>query len=118
VDAVAGRSYEYQIGIVDGSTERRLGQVWVDVPVNAAFGVRRAPDAGRSLQFTVSLSSTSAARLELVDVSGRRIAGRDLGSIGLGEHTVAIDAAVGPGIYWARLLQAGKMAATRVAVVR
>ena len=118
-DVVAGRSYEYRIGVLSGTTETFLGQVWVDVPLSETFAIRSLGGSGREpLAFLVSLSAASPARLELVDVTGRRIASLDLASLGIGEHRVQLGAdPVKPGIYWARLTQAGKFASTRIAVV-
>ena len=48
----------------------------------------------------------------------RRLASRDLGVLSSGEHTVQLAASVRPGVYWARLSQAGKMVTAKVAVVR
>jgi len=94
--------------------------VWVDIPLTATFALRQLPDGGRgAMKFAVSLPSTAPARLELVDVTGRRIAGADVSSAGLGERQVALDAgAARPGIYWARLSQAGKLVSAKVALVR
>jgi hypothetical protein len=115
---IPGHSYEYHIGLMSGTTERFLGQVWVDVPLTATFAVRHLTDANSgALQFAVTLPGAGVARLELVDVTGRRVAGADVA--GAGEHTVSLDArSARPGVYWARLSQAGKMVSTRVSVVR
>jgi photosystem II stability/assembly factor-like uncharacterized protein len=114
-----GHSYEYQIGLVSNGVERRLGSVWVDVPMGATFGLRRIADAGKGpLQFSVTLTSPAPARLELMDVTGRRVASQELSGLAMGEHRVQLDASARPGIYWARLSQAGKMVSTKVALVR
>ena len=118
-NAEPGHSYEYQIALTSGGVERRMGTVWVDVPLTAAFGVRRIADSGRGpLQFSVTLSSPAPARLELVDVTGRKIASQDLSGLTAGEHRVQLDASARPGVYWARLSQAGKLVSTKVALVR
>lgn len=119
-DAVAGRSYEYAIGITNNGIERVLGNVWVDVPETAAFALRAINDAqnGSTLRFVVKVPSATPARLELVDITGRRMADRDLGVLGAGEHTVELSSSVRPGVYWGRLSQAGKMVTAKVAVVR
>jgi hypothetical protein len=117
--AQAGHSYEYQIGITNGTTETRLGNVWVDVPLGMTFSVKRLADSGRGpLQFSVTLTSPATARLELLDVTGRVVAGRDLAGLAPGSHQVSLDSAAHPGVYWARLSQGGKMVSTKVALVR
>jgi hypothetical protein len=118
VNAVAGRSYEYAIGITSASGTRIMGNVWVDVPVNAEFSLKALPVTSNALSFVVSLPEAGSARIELVDITGRMIAKQDLGTLAAGQHSVNVSASLKPGIYWARLSQAGKMAATKVAVVR
>jgi hypothetical protein len=93
--------------------------VWVDVPLGMTFSVKRLADSGRGpLQFSVTLTSPATARLELLDVSGRVVAGRDLSGLAPGSHEVSLDSAAHPGVYWARLSQGGKMVSTKVALVR
>jgi len=121
VDAVAGRSYEYRIGVMIGGTEQMLGQVWVDVPVKASFGLSRLANTSSRgpLQFAVSLPSAAPATLELIDISGRRVTSMDLTSLGGGDHQVKMDAASAhSGVYFARLTQSSKMLSTRVVLVR
>ena len=94
--------------------------IWVDVPETAEFALRAINDTqgGNVLRFVVKVPSATPARLELVDITGRRMADRDLGVLGAGEHTVQLNASVRPGVYWGRLSNAGKMVTAKVAVVR
>ncbi len=73
-----------------------------------------------SLGISYSLGGWAPARLELVDVTGRQVLGRDLGSPGPGHHEARLGAGSSPppGVYWLRLSQAGQSAATRVVFVR
>jgi hypothetical protein len=54
-----------------------------------------------------------------VDVSGRRILGRDVGSLGAGRHRVnlAEGRRVAPGLYWVRLTQGNDRRQTRLTVI-
>jgi hypothetical protein len=56
----------------------------------------------------------------LLDVSGRELAAREVGSLGPGRHLVRLDAAghTPPGIYWLRLTQGGRSLVRRGVVVR
>jgi hypothetical protein len=120
MDVVRGRSYEYKLGVFTPTGERMFGQAWVDVPLEAEFALKRLSDGatGNSLTFAITLGADGPATLELVDVSGRRLSQQDLRGLGAGEHTVSLDAAQQPGVYWARLSQAGRMLSARVAFMK
>jgi len=56
----------------------------------------------------------------VLDVAGRAVLSREVGSLGAGRHTVALDlgANAAPGIYWLRLTQSGRALLARAAVIR
>jgi hypothetical protein len=64
-----------------------------------------------------SLAHDGPARLELLDVTGRRLASRDVGALGVGRHQVLLDtgARLVPGLYWVRLTQGADVRARHVA---
>ena len=68
----------------------------------------------------VTLVDESAARLEVLDVTGRVVLSREIGSHGAGEHTFDLAAGerLAQGIYFLRLRQGMSEARTRVVVVR
>jgi hypothetical protein len=82
--------------------------------------VRPNPSRGGALSVRFTLASAGGASLELLDVAGRRLAARDVGSLGAGRH--ALDLGEGrllpPGIYLVRLRQGAGTRVTRVAVLR
>ncbi|HUK64547.1 MAG TPA: T9SS type A sorting domain-containing protein, partial [Dongiaceae bacterium] len=82
-------------------------------------GVRPNPAAGGRLAVSFSLPTAEPARLELWDVTGRRVAAREVGSLGAGAHEVdlAFGAHVPAGLYLVRLTQGEAVRATRVAVI-
>jgi len=65
------------------------------------------------------LPSGSPAKLELFDVSGRRVAHRDVGQLGPGRHSVnlAEGGRLRPGVYLVRFTQDANVRATRAAVL-
>jgi hypothetical protein len=65
------------------------------------------------------LPAAAPARLELVDVRGRMIAARDIGSLGAGRHVVDLagERKLGAGIYVVRLTQGSLQRTTRVVVL-
>jgi hypothetical protein len=118
--------------IVGGANDNsNTGAAWVysqnaeaDVPAAApvAFtleGVRPNPARGNGLNVAFALPTGAIARLELLDVAGRRVVSREVGSLGAGQHTVnlAEGRKVAPGLYWVRLSQGANQRAARVAVI-
>jgi len=90
-----------------------------DQPVTFAIGPLANPSFGARLMVRFSLASSTAARLELLDVSGRRAAVREVGSLGPGHHQVALgeDRPLPSGLYFVRLSQGAKVAVARVAIL-
>ena len=89
-------------------------------PFAFALGrVRPNPASGRRLVAAFTLPRAQPATLELLDVSGRRITSREVGSLGPGPHTVELDGGTAaiPGLYWLRLTQGTRAGSTRVAIV-
>jgi len=118
-DITPGRSYEYEVGVMNGTRELRLGRVWLDVPMGRTLAVRSASSRAGELRLSLVLPTTESASLELVDVTGRRMVQRDLSSLAAGEHEVSLESgAMKPGIYWARLSQAGKLASAKLVYSR
>ena len=117
-----GARYEYRLGVASPLGEQFYGEVWVDVPLRArlALAGARPNPARRELSVTFSLASASPASLDLVDVSGRRIAHIAVGALGPGSHT--LDLAAGrplvPGLYFLRLEQGGSALTTRAVFAR
>ena len=67
-----------------------------------------------------TLPTAATARLELLDVGGRRIASHEVGSLGAGRHTLDLAQSqhFAPGLYLLRLTQGANTRTTRVAVIR
>jgi hypothetical protein len=79
--------------------------------------VRPNPSRGGTLTVRFSLPTDAPARLELLDVAGRRIASHE---VGVGQHTLDLGAGqhLAPGLYLVRLTQGANTRTTRVAVLR
>ena len=120
---IPGRTYVYRLGVVTGGGEQLGGEVWVDVPASGARlalqGVTPNP-ARHGFAVSFRLSDGSPAALELVDVTGRRVEAREVGSLGVGIHSVGLGRVAGleSGAYWVRLSQAGRSVSRRVSVLR
>jgi hypothetical protein len=55
-----------------------------------------------------------------MDVSGRRVFSREVGSLGLGEHVIRVDgdASLSPGLYVVRLTRGGRSLSAKAVTVR
>ena len=123
----AGRYYKLSAQDVNGNQSAFAaltpdGTVEVSGGGSVTFaleGVRPNPARSSRLGVAFSLATTASARLELLDVSGRRIATREVGALGPGRHVVdmAEGSGVAPGIYFVRLIQGSNERQTRVAVI-
>jgi hypothetical protein len=123
LEVVAGRRYGYRLayagaggGVITG------GETWVDIPAAmlalALEGFRPNP-AGLDPVAWFTLPDEAAARLEVLDVSGRRVFVREVGSLGAGRHALPLGAAgLGAGVYVIRLSRGERTITARAAVVR
>jgi hypothetical protein len=128
VDA-AGATFYYKLCAVDvhgnaSGFSTLLPSGTVDVPgggslVFALEGVRPNPSHGERLSVTFTLPTAAPGKLELVDVSGRRVAEHEVGPLGAGQHTLDLGAGrhLAPGFYLVRLTQGANTRTTRVAVL-
>jgi hypothetical protein len=103
-----GTRYAYRLGYVEQGLEQFTAETWVEVPALALAleGLRPNPAHGQ-LAVSFALPTPDPARLELIDVAGRLIASREVGSLGAGSHVarLAEDTRVPAGLYWLRLIQ-------------
>lgn len=119
-DVSPGAHYGYRLAWPDG---RRSADAWVDVPTGARLalaGARPNPSRGAPLVAFELPGGAGPATLELLDVAGRRVVVREVGLLGAGAHVVSLagDAPLAAGVYFARLRAAGDVRLARVAVVR
>jgi hypothetical protein len=95
------------VGVGDGSGARL-----------ALEGVRPNPARAGRLEVWFALASDAPARLELVDVSGRRIESREVGALGAGRHALSLaPGRVAAGLHFVRLTQGGVSRVIRVSVL-
>ena len=120
-DVAAGRRYGYRLTYpAAGGGVSTGGEVWVDMPTTAfALEGFRPNPAGLDPVAWFTLPDQAAARLDVLDVSGRSVFSREVGSLGPGRHAFALGAAgLRSGIYVLRLSRGGRALTTRAAVVR
>jgi hypothetical protein len=118
----AGVRYGYRIGLREAGIERFVAEVWVEMPraLELALAGARPNPAPRDFPVASTLPDASPARLEVLDVGGRRVFARDVGALGPGSHLVnlASGQALAPGVYLLRLSQGGRARTVRAVVVR
>ena len=117
-----GTRYGYRLGLASAGQESFVAETWVETPAAVGFallGGRPNPSSGR-LSASFTLPAARPAMLELMDVSGRRIVAREVGSLGAGAHTVDLTPrqALPPGMYLLRLTQGERTATARAAVLK
>jgi hypothetical protein len=121
-DVIAGTRYGYRLGVVASGAEEFLGESWVEVPAAAEMALAgfRSNPAGDDLSVEFSLPDGAPARLELFDVGGRRIASREVGTLGAGTHVVTFESErrPAPGVYLLRLSRGDRSLTTRGAILR
>jgi hypothetical protein len=81
-------------------------------------GLRSNPATG-PLDVAFALTTSEAARLELVDVTGRVVRSVEVGGMGPGRHTASLGNGreLAAGVYWVRLRQAGQTLTAKAAIV-
>jgi uncharacterized repeat protein (TIGR02543 family) len=91
-----------------------------DAPVIFALSpIHPNPATRNALTVNFSLPSDAVATLELLDVTGRRVTVREVGSLGVGQHTVNLieGRRLAPGLYLIRLTQGVMNETERVVVI-
>ena len=118
----SGARYGYRLSYLDGTSRQYSSETRVDVPIGAVFALEgaRPNPAVDHLSAAFSLADDSPASLTLLDVMGREVSRRELGSLGAGRHVVPLDLAsrTPPGLYWIRLSQGARSLLARAVVIR
>jgi hypothetical protein len=114
--------YAYKLGYASDGTEQFTSETWVDVPLGAVFaleGARPNPVVS-AMNASFSLANGAPATLSVIDVTGRQVHSREVGSLGAGRHVVPLDLGtrMAPGLYWLKLTQGGRSLLARAVVIR
>jgi hypothetical protein len=117
-----GRRYGYRLLVsIEGGAHGPIDS-WVTVPEGASLeliGASPNPAAGE-LHVAFSLADDGAARLELFDLAGRRVASHEVGHMGAGWHRVPLTGGerLPAGVYLVRLTQRDQVLQRKALVVR
>jgi hypothetical protein len=120
-DVVAGTVYEYRLSWSDGTGALRFTEpVVLSIPTALRFSFAGAlPNPSRgALTFHFTLDAPGPARLELMDIAGRRVADVRL-ALAPGEyrHPLVLAQRLPPGIYTSRLRHGTHDVTRRVVIV-
>jgi len=116
-DVEAGHRYGYRLRTLQGP----VGEVALDVPLRSVLslaGLSPNPATG-PLAVALSLASAAPARIEILDVAGRRVLQRPIDHPAPGSRRVPLEGVrLAPGVYVVRLEQSGARVTARCVVVR
>jgi hypothetical protein len=117
-EVMAGARYGYRIL---AGHERPIGEIWLQIPGAMAFALRGlTPNPARgALMASFTLPGAGQCRLEVLDLSGRRVLARDLGRLERGEHRVPLGTSrdLAPGVYLLVLSSGDRRVTARACIV-
>jgi hypothetical protein len=121
-DVTPGTRYAYRLGYATASGESFSAETWLEIPAALALaleGLRPNPAVGE-LVVAFTLPTTQRATLDLLDLAGRRVLGREVGELGPGRHLLRLEggARLAAGVYWLRLQQGTEARVARGVVIR
>jgi subtilisin family serine protease len=120
-DVVAERRYGYRLGLTLQGLDRLTPVTWVTMPANvlALAGALTTPSRdGPVVRFI--LPDTRPATLQVIDIAGRVVLEREVGSLGPGPHQVDLTGARAwrSGVYWLKLRHPDGVLARKACVLR
>lgn len=115
----AATRYAYRLVMGQDEQASASAEVWVQTPGAFRFalaGARPNPAPRARASVALTLAVPGPARLDVLDLAGRRVASRDVGSLGVGSHVVRLSelAGAGPGVYWLSLTQGAQRATAKM----
>jgi len=119
-DTLSGTDIYAQGIQANGQLGGNLAGVGTGEPaVFALTGAWPNPVVGKEIVVQFELPTAAHADLDLVDVSGRRIARYEVGEMGAGRHSVRISARgqLSPGVYFVRLVQGTRIQTARLVLL-
>lgn len=119
---VPGTRYGYRLAYTESGESRHTAESWVEVPARPALALEgfQPNPAREGAVVAFTLPSSGRGRLEVLDVSGRRVFRQTLDGLGAGRHTVDLASGLelAPGVYLIRLTHEGRRVTARGAIVR
>jgi hypothetical protein len=118
--AAPGARYGYRVRWSSGTSASTTDPVWSNVPPLRLALLRPENPSTAGVRVSFSLPDGGPAKLELLDVTGRRLVSRAIGEMGPGDHVLDLATAgsLTPGIYVVRLTRGPESRAARFTVIR
>jgi hypothetical protein len=115
-----GERYGYRVRSVEGGLTRVSPETWIEVPKTLRLAGLQPNPAGKRLSVAFTIPDAAPTRLEMLDVSGRRVLDRTVSGLGPGVHVIELDepATLRSGIYFVRMTHGREVLTTRGVVVR
>jgi hypothetical protein len=104
-------------GHAAASVEHAVAQRVESAPLELGLRSIGAIPARGAPAVECALPEDAPATLEVHDIAGRRIASRELGSLGAGRHLIALEGRLPAGVYIVRLTQAGRARIVKLAIL-
>ena len=119
-DVRAGEGYGYRLAVTVRGSVVHFGEIEIEIPrlMRFALAGARPNPAPDGLRIAFDLPDASPARLEAIDLAGRRCWSSEVGARGSGQHVLAVPVRLAPGVYVLRLARRGAELTTRCAVIR
>jgi hypothetical protein len=120
LDVVPGGRYGYRLALPGGTMS---APAWVEVPEAARFALRGMtpnPSTTNAALVAFTLPDGAPARLEVMDIAGRQVFAREVGSLGPGQHFVRVsgEEPMAPGVYLVRLTRGGQSLTAKAVTTR
>lgn len=121
-EVLPARRYGYRLKWNEGGADRLTAPTWLETTSELRFaliGLTPNPSDG-PIQVAFTLPARASGELDFLDVSGRRVAVRDISSLGPGHHVLRLDdrAPLAPGMYLARLRWNARVATARAVILK
>jgi hypothetical protein len=111
--------YGYRLAWSENAERYTTTTTYVDVPragVALAIESPRPNPSTRAVSLAITLPDARIAKLEVLDLAGRRVAGRDLDGLGAGRHLVELREieSLSAGLYVVQISHGGETRRTRL----
>ncbi len=120
-DVLPASRYGYRLAYTANGERRTAGEIEVDTPGRGVLAIEPVwPNPARgAFRVSFALADAAPARLEVVDLAGRRVETRALSATsGAGRVVLGGDRPLPAGVYLVRIVQGGRVATARAVVLR